>query len=104
MKIIKIPKTPAKAFDKHREVSDLVRNQVRHAHKELHDWWRIVGGIDPNQIQTEQQAAEYVRTITRILHPEGAHTSRIPLSPAPKSGVWLTDPIEGSKRKGRKKR
>ena len=94
MKLIRIPKTPASAFDRQRQVSDLVRNQVQHAHKELHDWWRTVGGIDPAQIQTEQQASEYIRTVTRILHPQGAHTSQIPRSPAPKSGVWLIDPAD----------
>ena len=94
MKLIRIPKTPANAFNRQREVSDLVRNQVQHAHKELHDWWRTVGGIDPAQIQTEQQASEYIRTVTRILHPQGAHTSLSPRSPAPKSGVWLVDPAD----------
>ena len=98
LKIIRVPKTPANAFEPARDVSDLVRNQVRHAHKALHDWWRIVGSIEPDQIQTEQQAAEYIRTVTRILHPEGAHTARIPRGPAPKSGVWLSDPIERPQR------
>jgi hypothetical protein len=95
MKIIRIPKTPANAFDKHREVSDLVRNQVRHAHRELANW---VASVDPERFKTEQEAADFIRIVTRILHPEGARTSVLPGSPAPKSGVWLTDPIASPKR------
>ena len=59
LKIIRIPKTPANAFDKHREISDLVRNQVRNAHQELHAWWEKVGRIAPEKILTEQEAARY---------------------------------------------
>lgn len=101
MKIIRIPKTPANAFDKHREVSDLVRNQLRHAHKELTTW---VAGIDPERIQTEQQASDFIRTVTRILHPEGTDSSRLAGSPAPKSGVWLTDPIAAPARTRKRKK
>lgn len=98
LKIIRIPKTPAKAFDKHREISDLVRNQVRHAHQELHAWWKKVGSIAPEKILTEQEAAEYIRTVTRILHPEGARRAKPIDKPAPKSGVWLDDPWSGQSR------
>jgi hypothetical protein len=93
LKVVRIPKTPANAFDKHRVISDLVRNQVRHAHQELHEWWRNVGSIEPEQIQTEQEASEYIRTVTRILHAEGATRGRPAHNPAPKSGVWLGDPL-----------
>ena len=104
LKIVRVPKTPATAYNQDRDVTDLVRTQVRHAYKELHDWWQKVGSIEPSQIQTEQQAAEYVRTVTRILHPQGAHTSQIPQSPAPKSGVWLVDPADASKLRRGKRR
>ena len=98
LKIIRIPKTPANAFDKHREISDLVRNQVRNAHQELHAWWEKVGRIAPEKILTEQEAAEYIRTVTRILHPEGARRAKATAKPAPKSGVWLDDPWSGQPR------
>jgi len=101
LKIIRIPKTPANAFDKHREISDLVRNQVRHAQQELQKWWKKVGSIEPGQIQTEQQAAEYLRTVTRILHPEGSRRARTTTAPAPKSGVWLDDPWAAQSRSTR---
>jgi len=98
MKMIPIPKTPADVFDKNQKASDLVLNQVKHAYKELHDWWQNVGSKELEQIQTEQEAAEFIRIVTRILHPEGARTSLLPGSPAPKSGVWLTDPVASWRR------
>jgi hypothetical protein len=110
LKIIRIPRTPANAFDKHREISDLVRNQVRHAHQELHDWWKAIGRVDPAEIQTEQQASEYIRSVTRILHPEGARRTRAVSGPAaPKSGVWLDEPwaarpAASRRRKGKPRR
>jgi hypothetical protein len=97
MKMIPIPKTPAEVFDKNQKASDLVLNQVKHAYKELHDWWQNVGSKELEQIQTEQEAAEFIRIVTRILHPEGARNS-LPGSPAPKSGVWLTDPVASWRR------
>jgi hypothetical protein len=108
LKIIRIPRTPASAFNQHREASDLVRNQVRHAHQELHDWWKTVGRIDPNQIRTEQEASDYIRTVTRILHPEGTQRARSAQAgaktpPARKSGVWLDDPMAASHRDSRRR-
>jgi hypothetical protein len=87
--IIRIPRTPPSAFNQHRPVSDLVKAQVRHAHQELQRWWEERGNIDPEHIKTEQEAADYVRMVTRVLHPEGASQGRLPSDRAPKSGVWL---------------
>lgn len=89
LKIIRIPRTPPGAYDKYRPISDLVRNQVRHAHEELHNWWRQFGDVTPERIATEQEAAEYVRLVTRILHPEGAMLPAMPSDRRAKSGVWL---------------
>ena len=89
VKIIRIPRTPATAFDQHREISDLVRNQVRHAYQELHEWWRTLGGVEPGDIETEQQAADYLKAVTRVLHPQGTHRSQLPPGRPAKSGVVL---------------
>jgi hypothetical protein len=89
LKIIRIPRTPSTAFDKHRQISDLVKNQVRHAHQELQAWWEKIGHVAPEQIETEQQAADYIRAVTRILHPEGTRHAQLPTGRPPKSGVSL---------------
>jgi hypothetical protein len=92
LKIIRIPRTPTTAFDKHRAVSDLVKNQVRHAYQELHAWWERIGRIAPDDIQTEQEAADYVRAVTRVLHPEATQRTPMPAGRPPKSGVSLGVP------------
>jgi len=106
LKIIPIAKTPANAYRRDREISDLVRHQLRHARQELNNWWAKFGNQDPELFKTEQEAADYVRVVTRILHPGGAHRWGVKGSPAPKSGVWLGDPHErpAPKRRARKKR
>lgn len=92
LKIIKIPRTPSTAFDKHRAVSDLVKNQVRHAYQELHAWWERIGRVSPDDIHTEQEAADYVRAVTRVLHPEATQRTPMPAGRPPKSGVALSVP------------
>ena len=89
LKIIGIPRTPATAFDQHRLISDLVRNQVYQAHRELHDWWRTLGSVKPEQVQTEQQAAEYLKAVTRILHPEGTRPPAPAAAGKRKRGISL---------------
>src|SRR6476660_7429471 len=92
LKIIRIPRTPASAFDRDREISDLVRTQLRHAYEALHEWWRTVGAVQPEAVKREGDAAKYIKMVTRILHPEATPAVPMPAPPAPKSGVWLEDP------------
>jgi hypothetical protein len=99
LKIIPIARTPSNAYRRDREISDLVRNQLRHVRRELQNWWANFGSKDPERFTTEQEASEYIRVVTRILHPQGAHAPRILGRPAPKSGVWLTDPADAPARK-----
>jgi hypothetical protein len=99
LKIIRIPRTPSSAYDSARPISDLVRTQVRHAYQELHAWWQAIGGIQPEQIGTEQQAADYLKAVTRVLHPEATDRTRLPADRAPKSGVVLGEArISGARR------
>ena len=94
LKIIRIARTPATAYDHDREISDLVRHQLRHAQQELQKWWAAFGRQDPEQFTTEQQAAEYLKVVTKILRPRPDREARVHGSPAPKSGVWLDDPLK----------
>jgi hypothetical protein len=111
-KIIRIPRTPPANFNKDRVASDLIKNQVRHAHEQLQEWIAKYGGIDPESLETEQQAAEYLAIVTRVLHPEVASKPALPEGRPAKSGISLTvaaprpqppqSPI--SRRKGPKRR
>jgi hypothetical protein len=91
MKIIRIPRTPASAFDKNRPASELLKAQARHARaveETLPTGRRRTA--PPQAIETEHDAAEYVGRITRQLNPDAAEPWRLPRGERPpKSGVWL---------------
>ena len=67
-KVISIPEPPKDAFNKHRPVSELLWSQVEHlaavVKKDIDDQRRA--------INTEAQAAGFIRKMTAILHPAGA--------------------------------
>jgi hypothetical protein len=92
LKIIRIPKTPASSFNQYRLASDLVKNQVRHAYQELQHWIDKYGRIRPEQITTEQEAADYMATVTRVLHPQAASKPRLSGARPAKSGISLEAP------------
>jgi hypothetical protein len=70
---INVPKPSASAMNPHRPVSDLIKAQLRHMqHAESARLPRNKrSAINLNDIQTEAQAAEYIREVTRLLHPNG---------------------------------
>lgn len=78
--VIRIPKAPKSAFNKHRPVSELVWTQVEHlaaiVKKDIDDRRRA--------ISTEGQASAFVREMTMILHPEGAQKRARPSTGAKK--------------------
>jgi hypothetical protein len=64
MTVIRVPRPPAEAQNKNRRLSDLLKAQIKHfRHAEEHY-------ID--SIKTEGEAANYIKHVTRLLHPEGA--------------------------------
>lgn len=91
IKIIRIPRTPAAAFDKNRPASELLKAQARHA--------RAVAemlppsrrpAVTPQPIETEHDTAEYIGHVTRQLNPDATEPWRLPRGERPpKSGVWL---------------
>lgn len=72
---IRVPKPSPRSFNMERPLAknSLLLNQVKHfleVEKMLPPEKRT--GTDPNSITTEGQAAEYIRKMTRILHPQTA--------------------------------
>jgi hypothetical protein len=70
---IQVPKASRSGYNPHRPLdkNTLLLNQVRHfqeAEKKLPADQQT--GIDPGSIKTEAQAADYVRKVTAILHPQ----------------------------------
>jgi hypothetical protein len=75
---IDVPKPPDSARNPQRPVSDLIKAQLRHVqHAEnarLPHGKR--SGVDIRDLKTEGQAAEYIRQVTLLLHPQGRKRSR----------------------------
>lgn len=71
--VVQVPRPHAPEFSPDRPITDLVRNQIMHLSlAERHLPVRDRSGIDIYSIQSEGQAAEYIRHVTKKLHPEGA--------------------------------
>jgi hypothetical protein len=66
MTLIHVPRPPKSAFYKDRPVSSLLKNQIRHLQE-----------AEFNLIKTEGEAAEYIRRVTALLHPQGAPKPQI---------------------------
>src|SRR5215471_2887537 len=69
MVTIKVPKPAKGSFNKNRPVSDLLRSQLRHLHeveKNLAHHHRT--GRNVEEIKTEGEASEYIKTVTAKLH------------------------------------
>lgn len=77
--VIRIPKAPADAFNKHRPVSELLWMQVEHlaavVKKDIDDETRArKRTIDDERraIRTEGEASDFIKKYTAVLHPDGA--------------------------------
>jgi len=87
MAVIRVPKTPPKAFNKNRPPSSLLRSQIAHLE------WAVRPAYErkPHQlpkvkVKTEGQAAERIGELTERLHPKAAKpvaAVAIPQPPAP---------------------
>ena len=64
MPAIRIPKTPAAAFDPTRPASSLLTSQIKQLQLAVFE-----------TIHTEGEAAEYIRSLTRRLHARHPHTT-----------------------------
>ena len=69
MSVIKVPKPPKSAFDKNRRLSTLLEWQIYHAQEaELALPVDHSTNIYVNAIQTEGEAADYIRKVTEKVH------------------------------------
>lgn len=75
MTVIHVPRPPKSAMDPSRPVSGLLKAQIQHlldAERNLPVRYRT--DIYTNAIQTEGEAAEYIRQVTEAIH--GAHQAQ----------------------------
>lgn len=81
MTVIKVPKPPQSAFNKHRPVSALLKNQMVHLQEaEFRLPARQQTNIYINRIRTEGEASEYIRKVTARLHAESAGGSGLEIA------------------------
>lgn len=67
-----VPKPAKGSFNKGRPASDLLKAQVKHLHElEKNLPHRLKTGRNVDEIQTEGDAGDYIKTITSRLHPTG---------------------------------
>jgi hypothetical protein len=74
--VIRIPKAPKDAYNKHRPVSELLWTQVEHlaavVRREIDEERRAV--------RTEGQASAFIKKYTAFLHPQGTKKKPSPSS------------------------
>lgn len=69
---IVVPKPAKSSFNKDRLASDLLKAQVKHLHElEKNLPHRLKTGRNVEEIRTEIDASDYIKTITSRLHPAG---------------------------------
>ena len=89
MSLIHVPKPPLSAMNKDRPVSSLLKTQIRHLQEaEFRLPVRQQTNIYINRIKTEGEAAEYIRQVTAMLHPEGAAKRPRQKGKSAKSGTF----------------
>jgi hypothetical protein len=69
---IVVPKPANGSFNKTRPASDLLKSQVRHLNElEKNLPHRLQTGRNVDEIKTESDVSDYIRTVTSRLHPSG---------------------------------
>jgi hypothetical protein len=68
MTVVRVPKPPAQAQNPDRRLSDLLKAQLDHFHHAEERYF--------SNIKTEGEAANYIRHVTSLLHPEGAEAEQ----------------------------
>jgi hypothetical protein len=71
-RVVPVPKTPKESYNPDRPASSLLRAQILHLREALK--WHVAEvqaalAINPRRLRTEREVSDYVRTVSRILHP-----------------------------------
>ena len=76
---VTVPKTPKEAYNPDRNGSALLRSQILHLREALK--WHVaeaqaVLAVNPARLQSEREISDYVRKVSRLLHPHSAKRQR----------------------------
>lgn len=112
MEPIVVPAPPRQAFNKHRPISDLIRNQVehfKHVEQKLPD--DVRQKLPSHAITTEDEAASYIHAMTAYLlsrpRPKPAAKKAVtfePRAPIPSPGIALAAAAAPAQKKSAKKK
>lgn len=97
MEAIHVPPTPARAFNKNRRISDLIRAQIDHL-KHLEEKLAADARrqIPQHAIVTEDDAAQYIAAMTRLLRTQAPTVAAA--TPAPPAVPKKAIPIRSAQR------
>ena len=97
METIHVPPPPARAFNKNRPISDLIRAQINHLkHLEEKLTADARQQIPQHAIVSEDDAAQYIAAMTRLLRSQApAGATAAPASPVVPKKAILIRPAQG---------
>jgi len=80
--VMKVPKTPKRAYNHNRFISSLIEHQIKHF-SEVEKSLLKPGQkpTDTSSIKTELQASKYLKKMTALLHPQGAGKPKVVARP-----------------------
>lgn len=85
MTLIHVPRPPKSAYNPDRPVSALLKTQIDHLHHaERRLPLRYRSEIYTHAIQTEREAANYIRVVTEAIHQAHEDAARQRMRPVPK--------------------
>ena len=96
MKTIHVPGPPKEAFNKHRQISDLIKAQIKHfRHLEEKLSSSVRATLPQHVIVSENDAALYIASMTRLLHIQStASTTATPSKPIKSpTAIRFTKPV-----------
>jgi hypothetical protein len=105
MEPIRVPAPPKEAFNKHRPMSDLIKAQIRHLkHVEEKLPASVRSTLPQHRIISENDAALYITSMTRLLTGQGAATKpasikQMPKPKTPTNGIALAAAATATKKK-----
>src|SRR5438132_3755775 len=104
MEVIHVPRPSKKAMNPERPANALLLSQVSHLqHAERRLPLRYRTKIYTHAIETEGEAAEYIREVTEAIHQAHADAAKRRAKPARKRGLEIAAAAERPKRSSKKK-
>jgi hypothetical protein len=90
MALIHVPRPPRSAYNPDRPVSSLLKSQMEHLHEaEKRLPLRYRSDVYVNAIQTEGEAARYIRDVTEAIHAAHEDAARARRVPKRKRGIEI---------------